>query len=180
MAQAHGDMLGLLLGLQPMAVESVVPPAPNAAPASAFQDDSAKTAAFVRGGVPAAHAWLPEQYEWNPSTFVRAPGFAAGAWAAGRATRSLGSRCCAAPCAPPGPPPGPPAGGPGAAPAWRAAAPAVTPVRRGFGPTCRRFARLLGPSHALTPRPARRRSWAPGARPHRATATAWSGAAAAC
>ena len=71
MSQAPGDMLGLLLGLQPMAVESVAPAPPAA---GNFQDDSAKTAAFVRGGVPAAHAWLPEQYEWNPTTFVRARG----------------------------------------------------------------------------------------------------------
>ena len=82
MSQAPGDMLGLLLGLQPMALESVAPAAPAA---GNFQDDSAKTAAFVRGGLPAAHAWLPEQYEWNPSTFVRARGVARapvrGCWA---------------------------------------------------------------------------------------------------
>ena len=73
MAQAPaGDMLGFLLGLQPMSgVEAPAPAAPSQG--QGFLDDSAKTAAFVRGGVPAAHAWLPEEYEWDPVTFVRAP-----------------------------------------------------------------------------------------------------------
>jgi hypothetical protein len=75
MAQASGggDMLGFLLGLQPMsgAVEATA-----AAPAGPFLDDSAGAqagGAFRRGGVPAAHAWLPEEYDWNPTTLVRAP-----------------------------------------------------------------------------------------------------------
>lgn len=66
-------MLGFLLGLQPMsgAVEATA-----AAPAGPFLDDSAGAqagGAFRRGGVPAAHAWLPEEYEWDPMTLVRAP-----------------------------------------------------------------------------------------------------------
>jgi hypothetical protein len=73
MATPSGDMLGFLLGLQPMSGGSEGTAAPAAAPAAErFLDDSAEATAFVRGGVPAAHAWLPEQYVWNPTTFVRA------------------------------------------------------------------------------------------------------------